>query len=180
MRDDSRAGMKIQRKGEEMVEMTTALRHLRWADDLLFEQMATLPSEALDATYGPKDWTVSHLARHMVGSAEWFCFCLTGIPWTDLVLPRNPADLDALRQRLRALNDVLLTEASKADEEVHFEDEDGTRSAMRSIVLAQACYHSTEHRTQIACALEVSGIPGITLDDYDLWAFATGIVDASA
>ena len=151
MRDDSRAGMKIQRKGEEMVEMTTALRHLRWADDLLFEQMATLPSEALDATYGPKDWTVSHLARHMVGSAEWFCFCLTGMPWTDLVLPRNPADLEA-----------------------------GTRSAMRSIVLAQACYHSTEHRTQIACALEVSGIPGITLDNYDLWAFATGIVDASA
>ena len=79
-----------------------------------------------------------------------------------------------------ALDDVLLAEGAKADEEVHFEDEDGPRSALRSIVLAQACYHSTEHRTQIACALEVNAIPGITLDDYDLWAFAKGNIDAPA
>jgi uncharacterized damage-inducible protein DinB len=32
--------------------------------------------------------------------------------------------------------------------------------------------HSTEHRAQIACALEVAGIDGVTLDDYDVWAFA--------
>lgn len=163
-----------------MVDMTRALRHLRWADDLLFEQMTALPSAALDATYGPRDWTVAHLARHIVGSAEWFCFCLTGMPWGDLVLPRNPADLAALRLRVSALDDLLIAEASKADEEVHFEDQDGPRSALRSIILAQACYHSTEHRTQIACALEVSAIPGITLDDYDLWAFAKGNIDAPA
>ena len=180
MQDASRAGMKIRRKGDAMADMTTALRHLRWADDLLFEQLAALPSGSLEATYGPENWTVAHLAQHIVGSADWFCFCLTGMPWSDVLLPRNSADLNALRQRLRALDDVLLAEESKADEEVHFEDEDGPRSALRSIILAQACYHSTEHRTQIACALEVNAIRGITLDDYDLWAFAKGHTDGPA
>ena len=180
MQDASRAGMKIQSKGDAMADMTTALRHLRWADDLLFEQLAALPSGSLEATYGPENWTVAHLAQHIVGSTDWFCFCLTGMQWSDVVLPRNSTDLDALRHRLRALDDVLLEEGAKADGEVHFEDEDGPRSALRSIVLAQACYHSTEHRTQIACALEVNAIPGITLDDYDLWAFAKGNIDAPA
>ena len=180
MQDDLPAGMKIQRKGDVMADMTTALRHLRWADDLLFEQLAALPSRALDATYGPQNWTVAHLAQHIVGSAEWFCFCLTGRQWSELALPKTPADLNSLGRQLRALNDALMLEISKADEVVHFEDENGPRSALRSIILAQACYHSTEHRTQIACALEVNGIPGITLDDYDLWAFAKAELDASA
>jgi len=54
---------------------------------------------------------------------------------------------------------------------VEFEDEDHPRPALRSTTLTQACLHSTEHRAQIACALEVSGLGGVTLDDYDVWAF---------
>ena len=163
-----------------MTDMTTALRHLRWADERLFAQLAELPDAALDATYGPANWTVAHLAEHIVGGAEWYRYCLTGVRWSDLVLPRTPADLDALRRHLGAINDVLLAEGSKPDEDIRFEDEDGPRSALRSMLLAQACYHSTEHRTQIACALEVNGIPGITLDDYDLWAFTEVSRDAPA
>lgn len=154
-----------------MADMTTSLRHLAWADDLLFRQLAVLPPEALGATYGPSNWTVAHLAHHIVGGAEWYRYCLTGASWSDVALPRSPADLDALRLHMVDVNEVLVAQALIPDAVVEFMDEDGPRSALRSTLLAQACYHSTEHRTQIACALEVNGIEGIKLDDYDLWAF---------
>ena len=160
-----------------MIDMTTAMRHLSWADELLFTQLAGLPEGSLEATYGPRDLTVGHLARHIVGGAEWYRYCLTGIRWTELGLPETPSDLGQLRLHLRAVNEVLLAQASLADGSVEFIDEDGPRTAMRSMLLAQACYHSTEHRTQIACALEVSGVPGITLDDYDLWSWAVAVPD---
>lgn len=162
-----------------MIDMTTAMRHLSWADELLFTQLAALPAGSLEATYGPGDLTVRHLARHIVGGAEWYRYCLTGVQWTDLELPETASDLSELRLHLRAVNEVLLDEASKADGSVEFIDEDGPRTAKRSMLLAQACYHSTEHRTQIACALEVSGVPGITLDDYDLWSWAAAFPESA-
>ena len=162
-----------------MIDMTTVLRHLAWADDLLFTQLAGLPASALGATYGPSDLTVAHLARHIVGGAEWYRYCLIGVRWTDLELPETASDLDHLRVHLLGINRVLLAEASKEDEAVQFIDEDGPRTALRSMILAQACYHSTEHRTQIACALEVSGTAGITLDDYDLWAWTLSLPDST-
>ncbi len=154
-----------------MISMTTTLRHLAWADDRLFRSLAALPPEALAASYAGPEWTVAHLARHIVSGAEWYRYCLIGERWTDLALPTGPADLDALREHLAGINAVLLAQGDEADELLTFEDEDGDSSAMRSMLLAQACYHSTEHRTQIACALEVSGISGLTLDDFDLWSF---------
>ena len=156
-----------------MISMTTALRHLAWADDRLFRSLASLPPEALAASYAGPEWTVAHLARHIVGGAEWYRYCLVGERWTDLTLPTSPADLDSLREHLAGINAVLLAQGDEADELLTYEDEDGDNSAPRSMLLAQACYHSTEHRTQIACALEVSGITGLTLDDYDLWSFTS-------
>lgn len=163
-----------------MIDMTTSLRHLGWADELLFVQLAQLPAGSLRATYGPNDLTVGHLAQHIVSGAEWYRYCLTGVRWTDLELPESESDLRELRIHLRDINGVLIAEAAKDDESVEFIDEDGPRRARRSMILAQACYHSSEHRTQIACALEVSGIGGITLDDYDLWAWAVGHPDVPA
>ena len=154
-----------------MIDMSTALRHLAWADDLLFTRLAALPFGALQATYGPKDWSVAHLARHIVGGAEWYRYCLTGIEWTELELPSNAADLDALRVHLLEIDGLLVGEAAKPEADVEFMDEDGPNSVARSLILAQSCYHSTEHRTQIACALEVTGVSGLSLDDFDVWAF---------
>lgn len=155
-----------------MVTMTRPLRHLAWTDDKLFRELAALPSEALDARYAPGAWPVGQLAAHIVGGAEWYCYCLAGMPWTDLTPPTSAADLDRLRQRLAELDAVLVGQAELPDEVVEFVDEDGPRTALRSTILAQACMHSAEHRAQIACALEVNGYAGITLDDYDVWAFA--------
>lgn len=154
-----------------MTDMTRALRHLAWTNNKLFAELAALPPAALDARYVPSAWPVSQLAVHFVGSSEWYCYCLAGMQWTDLTPPANSADLERLRARLADLDAVLIAQASLPDDLVEFEDENGLRTALRSTILAQACMHAAEHRAQIACALEVNGFPGLTLDDYDVWAF---------
>jgi uncharacterized damage-inducible protein DinB len=154
-----------------VIDLTRSLRHLRWADARLFADLELLPSDALEARYSPDAWTVGHLAMHIVGGAEWLAYCLAGTPWTDLSMPRDAQGLRALASHLDDLDALLLDQASRPDEVVTFVDEDGPRSALRSTILSQACLHSAEHRAQIACALEVNGFTGVTLDDYDLWAF---------
>ena len=154
-----------------MIDLTRSLRHLAWADARLFDDMAALPPGALKARYSPDAWTVGHLAMHIVGGAEWYAYCLAGTPWTDLAEPVSRDDLRTLGQHLAELDALLLQQAAMSDDEVEFVDEDGPRTALRSTILSQACLHSAEHRAQIACALEVTGHGGVTLDDYDLWAF---------
>lgn len=154
-----------------MIDLTRGLRHLSWGDDRFFASLASLPASALQATYAPGAWTVGHLAMHIVAGAEWYRYCLTGEQWTDLRIPQGAGDIEELRAHLLHLDATLLEEGSKADGLVEFEDEDGRRSALRSTIVTQAFLHAIEHRAQIACALQVGGFPGLSLDDIDLWAF---------
>lgn len=154
-----------------MIELSRGLRHLGWADGRFFASLASLPPAALEATYAPGAWTVGHLAMHIVGGAEWYRYCLTGASWTDLRIPQSAIDVEALRDHVVDIDATLLAEGGKPDGLVDFEDENGRRSAMRSTILTQACVHATEHRAQIACALQVAGFPALSLDDLDLWAF---------
>lgn len=154
-----------------VIDLSRGLRHLAWADALLFERLAGMPASALQARYAPDAWTVGRLAQHIVSGAEWYRYCLTGVQWTDLVLPTSADDVIALQGHLAALDALLLEQAAQPDELVTFADEDGPSSAWRSTILTQACLHATEHRAQIACALEVAGIAGLRLDDFDFWAF---------
>lgn len=154
-----------------MITCERSLRHLAWGDARLFGQLAALPGEALLARYGPDASTVGDLARHIVGGAEWYAYCLAGEPWTDLAVPDSPDGVRALAARLAHVDAILVEQGKLPDERVSFEDEDGPRSAWRSTILSQACLHAIEHRAQIACALEVNGYPRIDLDSYDLWAF---------
>jgi uncharacterized damage-inducible protein DinB len=108
---------------------------------------------------------------HIVSGAEWYAHVLTGERWTELSVPSHAADLASLAERLIYLDALLLAQVELPDERVGFEDEGGPRAAYRSTILSQACLHSTEHRAQIACALEVCQFPRIDLDSYDLWAF---------
>jgi len=41
----------------------------------------------------------------------------------------------------------------------------------RSTILSQAIHHATEHRAQIASALEAKGFTPVNLDDLDLWSY---------
>ncbi len=148
-----------------------ALRHLAWADDNFFAALEQLPDAAFQARYAAEHWPVGELAVHIVGGAEWYRYCLTGEPWTDLREPTCGSDVTALRTHLAELNAALLHQADQPDGVMTFADEDGPRTALRSTILAQACLHAAEHRAQIACALDAAGFASPCLDDLDLWAF---------
>lgn len=154
-----------------MIDLTRGLRHLAWANDRFYAQLQELPAEALGAKYAPDAWSVGRLAAHIVMGTDWFRYCLTGRPWTDLTDLAVAGDIAALRTFLAQADADLLAEADKADALLTFEDEDGPRQALRSTLLTQAIVHAAEHRAHIATALEVSGAGRIDLDALDLWAF---------
>ena len=92
-----------------MIDLARSLRHLAWADARLFDDLAVLPPEALEARYSPGAWTVGHLAMHIVGGAEWYAYCLAGTPWTDLQIPSGPDGLRALARHIADLDALLLS-----------------------------------------------------------------------
>ena len=152
-----------------MIDMTTALSHLRWADARLFGVLGAMPVSALAVPCDSTGRTVAHLVQHIVNGGEWYRFCLTGATWTDVVLPAGPDDLASMAAHLDGMNALLIEQGRLADEVLELEDENGPVAISRSALLAQACYHSTEHRTQIASALSLAGVPGLDLDSFDLW-----------
>lgn len=153
-----------------MVDMTRALRHLAWADERFFEQFAALPDAAMGARYAPDHWPAGRLAAHIIGGAGWYRYCLTGTPEPDVEWVRTPADIGALLPELREIDAALIEQAALPDEPVTYDD-DGPRTILRSTLLSQACLHAAEHRAQICCALEASGLGRIDLDALDLWTF---------
>ena len=154
-----------------MITLERALRHLRWADDAFFLALAARPPQALDARVAPQGWSVGRLAMHIVQGAQWYRYCLAGVPWTDLDVPVGHGELEMLRRELSGVDAALLDEARLPDACVTFRDDEGMATAWRSTILTQACMHATEHRAQISFALEVSGFDPVVLDDLDLWAF---------
>jgi uncharacterized damage-inducible protein DinB len=144
---------------------------MAWANARMFDDLIALPSQALEARYASTASTVGQLALHIVGGQEWYCYCLAGRPWTELLVPATAEELRALKATVAELDAVLLEEAGKPDALMTFQDEDGQRSALRSTLLSQAVLHPIEHRAQLAVALELNGYSGLVLDSYDLWVF---------
>lgn len=154
-----------------MIGIDRALRHMAWSNQALFAHLQALPLDALGLRHAPNAWSVGGLAVHIVGAAEWFRYCLTGEQWTALSKPTSHEDLAALAGHVGDLDGLLLRAAQAPDAVMTFQDEHGPRRALRSTILTQAFTHASEHRTQIACALDVSGQPTFDLDEHDLWAF---------
>ena len=68
--------------------------------------------------------------------------------------------------------DVRLRESAKnALGFVEFQRDERTIRRNRETILTQSIHHATEHRAQIASALEAKGFTPVNLDDLDLWAF---------
>ena len=154
-----------------MITLERALKHTAWADDKLFTAIAAMPSSALTARFTREGRRVGEMLMHIAGGAEWYRFLLGGGQWTRLEAPTNPTEVMIMRDHLRRVNSYLVAAVIVPDSPITFEDENGPGRAMRSTIMSQAAYHSVEHRTQIACALEVAGQPTINLDDFDFWAF---------
>lgn len=156
-----------------MQHLKSGLLHAAWADDLLFRNLLECPDEALQWNYVDPEWPISRIAMHIVDGAQWYRYVLTGQMWEEIIEPKKVTDLENLRIQLENIHRDFLAQLDLPDELIEFEDENGSRKAMRSTVLNQICYHSTEHRAQIFVALQKNGWTEITADDFDVWAWET-------
>jgi uncharacterized damage-inducible protein DinB len=67
---------------------------------------------------------------------------------------------------------MLLDCVKLEDIQLEFVNAEGEQvKRWRSTILSQAIHHATEHRAQIASALEAKGFDPVNLDDLDLWSF---------
>ena len=154
-----------------MQHLKTGLLHAAWADDQLFKKLQEIPEDCLGFIYADPEWPLGRIATHIVDGLEWYKYVLTGIQWADVVPAKSHADLETLRIQAAKLHSLFPEILNQPDELISFEDENGPKQVMRSTVLNQICYHSTEHRAQIFVALQINWQTSISADDFDLWAW---------
>ena len=162
------------------------LKHMAWSNTEILSWVATLPDDALDAYVVNPEWTVREIIQHYVRSAHFYGFRL------QLTTPKQASQEEAKRdlyrhnqQELKVSSDILnLVELLKKADQVLFEESlmdegfvyrevDGKLiERARSTIIFQAVHHATEHRAQFVSALEARGYSSLSLDDYDLWAYA--------
>ena len=154
-----------------MIDITYSLKHMAWANEKLFTELAGLPVECLKATYGPDDWTVAHIAAHIASGDEWYLHLLTSQDESPVSQPKNSQDIIDLRDHMKSYLQKYLEQAKIPDTEIIFDDDAKKIRTSREMLLHQAVYHATEHRAHIATAIEVQGLAKIDLDSYDVWSF---------
>jgi uncharacterized damage-inducible protein DinB len=140
--------------------------------------LQTLPEESLKAFATNPEWFVAEIAHHIVDSADHYAYRISGVP--AITAPGDPCiadltsivDISRLKEQA-ALVDAALLECVKLDDiQLEFENYEGKLvKRWRSTILSQAIHHATEHRAQIASALEAKGFTPPNLDDLDLWSY---------
>ena len=160
------------------ITVARLLRHMAWANQETIKHLQTLPEESLKAYATNPEWFVAEIAHHIVDSADHYAFRISGIP--ALTKPGEPciddvkviADLTRLKEQAAIVDKALLECVKLDDIQIEFKNyEDKMVKRWRSTILSQAIHHATEHRAQLASALEAKGFKPMDLDELDLWAF---------
>lgn len=152
------------------------LAHMKWANRLTIEHLQTLPDEALKAFATNSEWFVAEIMHHIVDSADHYVYRIRNehcnVPGEKIQEVESVADLEFLKVQAEAIDSALQECAKLDDIQMEFENYSGKLvKRWRSTILSQAIHHATEHRAQIASALEAKGFKPVDLDELDLWRF---------
>ena len=157
------------------ISLERLLRHMAWANQRTIEHLQTLPEDSLKSFATNPEWKVAEILRHIVESANFYAFRITGnFPANVDKSESQPTrdDLESLREKALAVDRALLECEKLEDVEVEFVRNNGEKvKRWRSTILSQAIHHATEHRAQIASALEAKGFAPVDLDELDLWSY---------
>ena len=153
-----------------MISLETSLKHLAWSNQKFFTYFGDKNEELFGLRASDGEWPIGQILTHLVGSGEWYRYCLNGGQWTDLKKVTNGAIALEYLGIMAELDGVLLDELVKPDENLEIEGEDGIIHATRSLILSQAVMHAAEHKGQIAAILKEHG-HHIDLDSLDVWSF---------
>lgn len=160
------------------ISLDRLLGHMAWANQKSIEHLQSLPEDSLKAFAVNPEWHVAEIAHHIVDSADNYAYRISGNP--ALTQPGDPcidevkeiADLARLKEQAAIVDAMLFACVKLEDVQIEFVNyEDKQVKRWRSTILSQAIHHATEHRAQIASALEARGFVPINLDDLDLWSY---------
>lgn len=159
------------------ITVARLLRHMAWANQETIKHLQALPEESLKAYATNPEWFVAEIAHHIVDSADHYVLSITGqvaITGKDdacIADIEKISDLARLAEQVAIVDRMLVAAADLEDTWLDLENDNGKFQRLRSTVLSQAIHHATEHRAQIASALEAKGFEPINLDDISLWDY---------
>jgi uncharacterized damage-inducible protein DinB len=160
------------------ISMDRMLAHMAWANQKTIAHLQTLPEDSLAAFATNSEWHVAEIIHHIVDSADHYAFRISGV--IALTKPGDPciedvlaiADLARVKEQAAIVDKALLECVKLDDIQIEFKNySDKMVKRWRSTILSQAIHHATEHRAQLASALEAKGFKPMDLDELDLWAF---------
>ena len=145
--------------------------HMAWANQAIFNEIAKLPDDALEAYVTNEEWQVSVILLHIAKAANSYGCRLNGANFSSFEFPEKMSDIKKLAEMLKE-SDAELLNLSKAPDRVIKVNREGVITHWQaSTILSQAIHHATEHRAQAIAALEFRGFKAPNLDDYDVWAY---------
>ena len=148
------------------------LRHMAWANGQLVARLAEQPIEALALTAPRNEWSAGRILAHLLNAAAGYASRMEGVPRPpEVATPTSATELAELGSKLAATDASLRKQATEPDVLVSHPNP-ARGQDLRSVILAQAIHHATEHRAQIAGALATNGNDAIDLDSIDLWEFS--------
>ena len=156
------------------VTLDRLFRQDAWATARMIAHLRSLPEATLSMTAPSTGWDVAVILAHILSGAESYAARIAGRPERgDPTPPDTHADLEQIAERAEAAwAELRAFAAENSDVEVVESDGGRTYRYPRSVVLAQAVYHSIEHRAQLFGVLTANGVPGMTLDDLDVWSYS--------
>ena len=160
------------------IALDRLLTHMAWANQKTIEHLQSLPEDSLMAFATNPEWHVAEIIHHIVDSGDHYAFRISGLP--AITQPGDPciddvkeiADLGRLKEQAAIVDKALLDCVRLEDIQIEYKNyEDKLVKRWRSTILSQAIHHATEHRAQLASALEAKGFNPVNLDKLDLWSF---------
>lgn len=160
------------------IALNRLLLHMAWANQKTITHLQSLPEESLKAFATNPEWHAAEIIYHIIDSADHYAYRISGIP--ALTQPGDPcidevkviADLARLKEQAAIVDKALLDCVKLDDIQLEFVNkEEKSVKRWRSTILSQAIHHATEHRAQLASALEAKGFKPVDLDELDLWSY---------
>ncbi|MBA3825128.1 MAG: damage-inducible protein DinB [Ktedonobacterales bacterium] len=155
--------------------MTTPLgdffRQNVWANLRLIDVLAALDTQQLTASAAGTFGSIHATLRHLAANEERYLALLTG-EWPDPAWYRGETlpDLATMRAHMEASGNgfIAYTDAYVPGGTAQGEWGGRITTVPTIVVVMQAIYHATEHRTNITTVLAQQGLP---TPDLDAWAY---------
>ena len=160
-----------------MIGIDLLLKHMAWANQEIYKEVQKLDDGVLDYYVIDPEWTVKTIMIHIAGASHLYGQRLNGEPFSRFELKNTDGTemINELLSELDRIDQSLMKNLDREDEEFTYATSKGEQSSKVSIVLSQLIFHAGEHRAQIVAALDKHNERSISLDKYAVWSYVSSL-----